>query len=232
MAAPRVIGAAARRWLERAPEIRLREGSDVSGDAQFNRRVVKSLHCLAQLRVEIDVCGKLIIVSVEAAERAKENLPLEAKRIARGDNLRDLLHLIAETRVRENRLQRRGAFEGGTQDFAIADGLRREIARAIDERCIAVSREQLLHGVVARGDDSVSAFLIETLQAECLIGRERNRIRLHAVGENACARHRDDHRKRCRAVQAFGAVGGASSPTRRGWAGGDRSLPLRLLIRV
>jgi hypothetical protein len=41
MTAPRMIRAAARRWLERAPEIRLREGSDVSGDAQFNRRVIK-----------------------------------------------------------------------------------------------------------------------------------------------------------------------------------------------
>ena len=105
VAAPSVVGAAVRSGLERAAEIGKRKCSHLRRNAQLGRGSVEGGHGRIELREEALLCVELVAVRVEAAERAEENLALQAEREARLHHLRDLLQLAADDCSRENRLQ-------------------------------------------------------------------------------------------------------------------------------
>ena len=93
--APCVVCAAAGRGFEGAPEIGEREAGGVGFDAEFDGRVIESVHRLAELLKQSRLRGELRVVRVEAAKRAKEKLAFESKRRASGKDFGDLFELIA-----------------------------------------------------------------------------------------------------------------------------------------
>ena len=153
MIAPTVIRADRARartgGLQRAPEIRERERCHVVLNAEFDRRIVKSLHRSADLREQraLPVRCRLPAVRVEAAERDKEDLTFDRERVAQFDQACDLFELVAERRVREGCGERR---VGRGERKAGLNRLFGRITRSLDERCAEIEIAQLVEGGAAR----------------------------------------------------------------------------------
>src|SRR6266480_7723808 len=75
MAPPSVIGPGSVCWISSA-EIGRGERRHLRCDAQLDRRIVKCIHSLAQLREQIRLTGQLVAVGIVTANGAEENLAL------------------------------------------------------------------------------------------------------------------------------------------------------------
>src|SRR5262249_58194824 len=82
--------------LKRAPEVRHRERRDLGVDSPERQRRVEGVEGLARLLQQIPLLVTLARVSVEAAERAEENLASDRELRVETDDARDFLELLAE----------------------------------------------------------------------------------------------------------------------------------------
>src|ERR1700761_4638642 len=115
---PSVIRTAVRSGLISAAEIGQGERCDLLLYAQFNGRVVKRGQRRVELREQRLLSWELRAVRIETAERAEENLALQAERGPDLHDLRHLLELRADARGRKDGLYR-SILESGSQRRAL-----------------------------------------------------------------------------------------------------------------
>src|SRR5579883_1926527 len=109
MAPPRMVGPGPGGRLAGPSKFRLRERHYLVGQAQLNRRVVKRCHRASELVEQSDLLRQLIGVRVVAALRHEEDLPVDAQRGSHFHDLRYLLELSSQPRLRKDSLERRAA---------------------------------------------------------------------------------------------------------------------------
>ncbi len=146
IAAPRVIRSAVRARLKGAAEVGQGECGYLRRDAQLDCRIVERGHRGIELRVKIYLAIQLVAVRIESAERAEENLALQAERRAHLHDLRHLLQLVSDIRGWELRLQWRKALKRRRKNLALLERLVHHGARILHQRNARVHGEKLLEG--------------------------------------------------------------------------------------
>ena len=96
MAAPGVVAACIRGGLQRAAEIRKCKSCDIILDVQLLRGLVEGAHRWADLAEQILLDRDLVGMSVEASQRAEEDLAVHSQLALHGYDLGHLLQLVAE----------------------------------------------------------------------------------------------------------------------------------------
>ena len=85
------------------------------------RSLVESVHCWAELGIQIGLGGELIAVSIKAADRNEEDLALQSS-AERTEELRHLLELAPDTTGGESRGQCWCSSDSVCQGFAVLEG--------------------------------------------------------------------------------------------------------------